>query len=326
MKAFVIHMLGKWMLGLALAAALAAHAQTIPGASTNTLQLAPQAEVDSQGIHLDQLLANATDLSLPRVRVADAPAFGQTVVLTRSQIQAALQKDAPELATNAWSGVDRIRIARRSRPLPESDLKSLLTEAIQRNYVRDQGELELRFTRPWSTIRVPDEPLEIKVVDMPVSGVSANFIARFELRTSRELLGNWQAVMQARVWREVCVAAAPLKRGQMLGANDVTRERRDILGLRDLLLQAPEDFGALEVVDAVPAGNPLTNRSLRARPIMHRGDMVEALVQDGYLTISLKVEVLEEGAPGQTIRVRNPLTRRELRGKVQNEQTILVSI
>jgi flagella basal body P-ring formation protein FlgA len=44
------------------------------------------------------------------------------------------------------------------------------------------------------------------------------------------------------------------------------------------------------------------------------------------LTISLKVEVLEEGATGQAIRVRNPATKKELRGKVQNEQSIIITI
>jgi flagella basal body P-ring formation protein FlgA len=40
----------------------------------------------------------------------------------------------------------------------------------------------------------------------------------------------------------------------------------------------------------------------------------------------MKVEVLEDGVPGQVIRIRNPQTRRELRGKVQNEQTVVVSL
>jgi flagella basal body P-ring formation protein FlgA len=40
----------------------------------------------------------------------------------------------------------------------------------------------------------------------------------------------------------------------------------------------------------------------------------------------MKVDVLEDGATGQVIRIRNPQTRRELRGKVQDEQTILISL
>ena len=50
------------------------------------------------------------------------------------------------------------------------------------------------------------------------------------------------------------------------------------------------------------------------------------MLQDGALLITLKVEALEDGAPGQLIRVRNPLSRRDLRGKVVDHQSILVSL
>ena len=58
------------------------------------------------------------------------------------------------------------------------------------------------------------------------------------------------------------------------------------------------------------------------RAVVHRGQIAEALVRDGAISISLKVEVLEEGEPGQTVGVRNPVTRRQFRGRVLNEQTI----
>jgi flagella basal body P-ring formation protein FlgA len=44
------------------------------------------------------------------------------------------------------------------------------------------------------------------------------------------------------------------------------------------------------------------------------------------LMITLKVEALEDGAAGQVIRVRNPISRRDLRGKVLDEQNVLVSL
>lgn len=70
----------------------------------------------------------------------------------------------------------------------------------------------------------------------------------------------------------------------------------------------------------------MLNRSVRARPIVQRGQLVEGIYQDGGLSISLKVELLEDGLPGQTIRVRNPKTKRELHGKVQNEQTVVIAL
>jgi len=67
-------------------------------------------------------------------------------------------------------------------------------------------------------------------------------------------------------------------------------------------------------------------RMTRARAIMKRGQMVEAIFQDGSMIISLKVETLEEGAQGQTVRVRNPKTKRELYGKIQTEDLVLITL
>lgn len=54
--------------------------------------------------------------------------------------------------------------------------------------------------------------------------------------------------------------------------------------------------------------------------------MVEAVFQDGSLGISLMVETLEDGTLGQTVRVRNPKTKHELHGKVENEKTIRINL
>ena len=54
--------------------------------------------------------------------------------------------------------------------------------------------------------------------------------------------------------------------------------------------------------------------------------MLDAQIQSGPLTILVKVEALEDGLPGQTVRVRNIKSRREFRGKVKDEETIAVNM
>jgi flagella basal body P-ring formation protein FlgA len=44
------------------------------------------------------------------------------------------------------------------------------------------------------------------------------------------------------------------------------------------------------------------------------------------MVVSMKVEALENGARGQVVRVRNVYSRKELKGKVEDEHTILVSL
>jgi len=210
--------------------------------------------------------------------------------------------------------------------LRESDLKELLTASLQQEKVKETGELELRLTRPWLPVNVPDEPLTVKLIDLPASGLGAAFMLRFELHTAHETVGAWPVSLQAKVWREVWVARSALRRGQGLADADLLRERRDILLVREPCAEFAAPDPASELADYVAAGNVLLARSLKPKPIIHRGQSVEAIYADGTLNISVKAEALEEGAPGQTIRVRNSQTRRELRGKVQDEQTILLSL
>ncbi len=288
-------------------------------------QLRPAAQVDASGVYFEQLVASAP-ADMPHVQLAPAPASGQSLVLTRAQISGLLQKKLPDFACTNWQGAPLVKITRRTRALDETELKSLLTATLQSEYVKERGDLELRFTRAWQTISVVDEPLTLKVTDLPSAGVTPNCIVRFELHAGDEALGSWQAQIATKVWRDVFVAGSALQRGQSVLGADIVKERRDVLALRDALGTLETERPGLEMAENVPAGSVLTARSFRQRPVVRRGKIADAVVRDGAMSLSVKVEVLEDGLPGQTVRVRNVKTKREFRGQVQNEETIYVAL
>jgi len=291
------------------------------------LELLPAAQVDSAGIFLHQI-ANAKQSVLPPqpIRLADAPVFGQAASLSRAQIVELLKTSAPGFAATNWSGAAQVRVTRRARALAERELRDLLTATLQKDFVKDKGDLELRLTRPWVSVFVPDETLVLKVIDLPATGVSAHFIARFELLAGQDRLGPWQVVAQGKVMKDILVARSTVQRGQTLLDANFTVERRDVLTLREPLDDTALKTPSLELIESVQAGQPLLARSVRMRPVIQRGQFVDGLVRDGSLNIALKVEVLADGLPGQTVRVRNPKTKREFYAKVQDEQTVIISL
>jgi flagella basal body P-ring formation protein FlgA len=291
------------------------------------LELRSDVQVDSGGVYLNQILSGPISaLSSHPIRLAQAPALGQTTSLSRSQINAALAKLTPGLSITHWSGADAVRISRRARLLQEDELRQLLNSTLQRDQVKDRGELELRMSRRWAPVLVPDEPLLLNVLDLPATGVSANFIVRFEVRTGPERFGPWQTVVQARVMKDVIVARSPLRRGQSLHEGEFTFERRDVLPLHEPLDEAALRNPSLEILESLSAGQILLARSVRLRPVMVRGQMVDGLVRDGALQINIRVEVLVDGLPGQLVRVRNPKTKREFYAKVRDEQTVIINL
>ena len=288
-------------------------------------QLRPNIQVDGRGVFLDQLSVRPQDL--PRVRLCDSPAFDKALILKQADISELARAAGYQPVLTNWTGATAVHVSRRSRLLQEREALQLLTSVLQKEYVKDEGELELRFSRPWTSASVPDEPFTIKVLDVPTSGVAPSFIARFELETGAgEHIGSWQASVQAKVWHQVWVAGSALKRGEVLQGADLNRERRDMLVCREPLANIEAGDQSLEFNQPVPAGAPILARMLRPRVIVHRGQSLAATVQDGAMRITLKVEALEDGAAGQIIRVRNPQTFRDLRGKVLDEQEIRVTL
>jgi flagella basal body P-ring formation protein FlgA len=292
----------------------------------SALALRPEAKVDGKGVFLSQVLAPSDHAPLPSFRLAAAPAVGQTNTLSRQQIIDMARDSVPALNTTNWSGPEIVRISRRVRQLCEAEVLDMLREAMQRDYVGGRGTLEIHFTRPWQPATVPEEAVTMQITDVPAAGMLPNLMAGFELWCGRERIGSWQAPMRARVWRDIPVAHSPVVRGQLLREADITLERRDTLAQHEECIQFPVADTALEAACDIQAGMPVWSRQSRPRAVLKRGQLVEAVYQDGPMRISLKVEALEDGAPGQMVRVRNPKTSRVLYGKIQNQDLILIAL
>lgn len=308
-------------LGFCVVAAIGVH-----GAAPIGLTLSSQVEVDGEGVFLSQIVEPVKDRALPVIRLADPPAIGRNLVVTRDEIQRALFREAPAWPGRITGGPMQVFVTRRTRVLDAPEVVRELTSAIQNEYVRDRGELDLQLSRRWNPVVVPDEFFDFRILDMPSNGISSSFIIRFEIANDRESFGVWQLPVTARIWKDIWVAAAPLKRGETLRTADMETARHDLLRLREEILDSVPSDIVIELTRNLRAGTPVTVNMIRERPMVFRGQVVDGLIQDGPLTIALKVVLLENGRLGEMVRVRNPQTRRELRGIVENENNINLSL
>jgi flagella basal body P-ring formation protein FlgA len=212
------------------------------------------------------------------------------------------------------------------RLLGQSELCKLLTATLQQQYVAGDGQLELQLMQHWTALKVPRGPLTLNILQMPNNGISTYFLVQFELRADGHSLGNWQMPLQAHLWRKIWVARSNLNMGDCLADADVALERRDVLMLHSPLADFTPGDASLELAESVPAGSPLLARALKMRPVIYRGQMANAFIHSGALSVTMKVEALENGAPGQIIHVRNTESGHCFCGKVLNGQTIIVPL
>ena len=231
------------------------------------------------------------------------------------------------LAEDVSSVSPAVAAAATNTVIDEAAVTRLFTAALQEQIPTANGELALRFTRPWVSKIAPAGQPSLKILEMPNSGITSAFLVRFEIiAADGTSLGNWQVPVQAHLWREIHVARSMLKPGEPLASADIALERRDVLALRAPLAEFADGDTTLEIAESVPAGSPLFARSVKLRPVIHRGELTTARIEDGALTVTMKAQALEDGTPGQIIRLRNLQSARDFSGKVLDEKTVLVSL
>ena len=82
------------------------------------------------------------------------------------------------------------------------------------------------------------------------------------------------------------------------------------MNIRKALAEFEAGDDSLEIAEFVPASIAAVRGSMSGpRSVIHRGQIAEAQLEDGALSVRMKVMALEDGAPGQTIRLRNPVSQ-----------------
>lgn len=123
---------------------------------------------------------------------------------------------------------------------------------------------------------------------------------------------------------EVVVPKRLIARGETLGKDDVTVERRPRDG------QGSEIIGdARAAIDKVArrallAGVPLRGSDVQREEIVGKGDLVTIVYEAPGLLITLRGRANEAGAMGDVVSVTNPQSKRVLQGKVTGAGRISV--
>lgn len=198
----------------------------------------------------------------------------------------------------------------------EPSITARLEQAAREQLARQAdtaGLAEAQFTVNVATPRAAPpcaRPVNIEAVDTRTP-------ARMRFAVLCPDAGGWkyEYVLRASVSALVAVTAAPVAAGQMLTAQDVTLERRDVTTLSDTISSAEAATGQA-TRRSLRAGEVLRQAQLSAPILVKRGEAVIMLARFEALEISTAGEALDAGAINALVRVRNLANGRVVRMRV----------
>jgi flagellar basal body P-ring formation protein FlgA len=124
--------------------------------------------------------------------------------------------------------------------------------------------------------------------------------------------------------QDVVVAVRELDRRAVVGRGDVRVERRSADELPHGAVHDPDDVIGKEMVRAVAPGTVLTATAVATRRAVRRGAVVNLVLDGAGFSIHARGIASEDGGVGDTIRVVNQASRRELAGRVEDDHTVRI--
>ncbi len=232
----------------------------------------------------------ATFASAPALRAQSADATLPATPAAASASVAAPASEHPWLATLSALLVDRYHAA---------------------------GELRLSWQRPPAAASAD---AELELVNAPAV-LAPQIVVLVRARDASGRVAEHSLLLRAELLRDAWILRQPATIGSPLVPAALESARVDALRERDALVLdtssavAPEfDFAR-----AVPAGRVLVWRDVVRRPLVRRGQPVDVVATDGALTVSLRAVALHDAARGDSVRVRNPDSKKEFVATVTAE-------
>jgi len=272
-----------------------------------SITLPPSAAVSGAAVTLGDV-ARIESETLPLIErlvalpLGRAPRMGDTAVLTRAQLADWLKTRAQlDPAQIAWRGADTVVV---SPAVQEAAPEALIAEAR-------------RALAAWITPRATRfelSPAEVRALRLPAGKLTLKARPIAPTDTARSRMQVWVEVwVDEQFIRVVPVAFMVEAHGMALVASadaqtgaSIRAEPQEVPLARMPALPVPPQPQALRARTPVKAGQVIGEREAETAPAVSRGQRVKLKSVAGAVSVESTVDVLQDGAPGQMVRVRLP--------------------
>ena len=306
---------------LALALALAV---PVAACATEAVRLVPETLTHGEDILLAELGTVEADAALAArlgaLKIAPAPAPGVTVTLAAESIRARLRTISPEAGRLQVTGAPRVLVTRAFNTVRGADLVAAVREQAKPRLdaALQRGEpLALTPITTPEDLKVPvgDLALDVRLNEMAPNAptLAATVTVRVGGREHRHI----PMTVQIKRLVRVAVVARSLEPRRGLVPEDVRLEQRPISEVPPDALTDAGDLADLEVLRPVQPGEVLTPRAVRPKLAVKRGELVTLLLEGSGFRITTQGQASEDGRRGDSVRVMNLSSKREVMGRVE---------
>ena len=309
----------KWLLSGFFAVLLAL------GQAEAAFTLNTTCEVSGDGVYLSDLVDSKAGEAVPAILVDVSPSWGTVRKYSANELIKLINEKAQGVEVIASEPDQQTTLRRKSRSMDSSQILELLKSELLKSPLFDEGELEMELIRPWKPMLVPDGALEMRMLTK-INYRTSQTSLRFQLMDAGVPFGVFSAAVKISLWKDAWVATRQITRGTLLPEAKLKKQRHNMIKVRQDLWGGNPSDGRFWFQENISPGRLIYDKAVVMKPVVRRGNLAKAIITTGPLLVSTNVKVLEDGAPGEVVRVQNVRTRKEIIGEVIDEKTIKITV
>lgn len=220
---------------------------------------------------------------------------------------------------------DKIRVTRAFQRIESREIEQAVIEAVKKQIIWDPQKTTIREIRGIEPVILPPGPVHYEVNFTN----RTDFLGPTSFSLTFRLNGNIEKQMYGtiyiEVFEEVPILTRAIAKGEIIGEDDLQFRRVNLAQIpRGVILQ-PEHIIGSRVRRPLQMNAMLRTYELETLPLVQKGDQVIILVESALLKITALGEALEKGNAGESIRVRNLSSNKELRATIVDQKTVRVT-
>jgi flagella basal body P-ring formation protein FlgA len=258
------------------------------------------------------------------IAVAQAPKPGQTLSLDARFLQQVAR--AYRLNWKPSSKYQKIAIGRMSQRVTAPMVRDAIATAVQER-MGSTGDLDIALDGGDLELDLPtDVENSVAVSAINFDAMSNRFAAILVAPADgppviqRNVFGTVYEMAQVPVPKRLISA------GEVIVADDLEWQAVHLARLSGNSLTDADQLVGRMAKRPLKAGQLLRQSDVAVSPAIRKNDLIRLVVQSGQMTLTVQGKALQDAALGQTIRVVNVNTNRQLSGTVVDAGTVAIGV
>jgi flagella basal body P-ring formation protein FlgA len=207
----------------------------------------------------------------------------------------------------------------------EREVRDAVTSFVTSRTAGMGWDVRLRKITISDALKLPAGAIDYQVVAPQQWEGWGNISIAVLARQNDKVVRNIPVRAEVEALTDMVVTLRQIDSGELVSATDVTLQKREISQSSHLAARTLADVVGKKVRTTLRANQPVRSDLVEKVPLVKPGQMVTIVAENEVLKISVSGKARSAGAEGDTIRVQNLTSQKEIPARVINADTVQVA-